>query len=104
MQTKLVLFAMMFFLAGLAGQAGAQVLRWTDKNGRVHYGDDPAPAARNVREVTAPVNTLDMSGLRRVAAEPAPAASSSSSANTARPAGNANARPAASYPRCRRRG
>lgn len=49
----------------LASPAGAQVFRWTDKEGRVHYGDEPGPTARNAREVTATVNTLDTSELRR---------------------------------------
>ena len=51
----------------LATPAGAQVFRWTDKEGRVHYGDDVEPNARNAREVTATVNTLDTSGLRQQA-------------------------------------
>lgn len=100
MAHKLILLALAFCLAG---PAGAQVFRWTDKDGRVHYGDDPAPNARNTREVTATVNTLDTSGLRRLASEAPPQASSSSSAGAARPAANALPRPQPSYPTCRRR-
>ena len=90
------------FLAvlALAGQADAQVFRWTDKDGRVHYGDDPAPTARNTREVTATINTLDMSALRHSAAEsPAQSPASGASASGAvKPA-----RAAVSYPSCSRR-
>lgn len=62
MRTRIVLMAVAL---SLVGPAGAQVFRWIDKDGRVHYGDDPAPTARNAREVTATVNTLDTSGLRQ---------------------------------------
>ena len=64
MRTRIILMAVAL---SLAGPAGAQVFRWTDKEGRVHYGDDVEPAARNAREVTATVNTLDTSGLRQQA-------------------------------------
>lgn len=56
---------LLIFALCLATPAGAQVFRWTDKDGRVHYGDDVEPNARNAREVTATVNTLDTSGLRQ---------------------------------------
>lgn len=94
------------FLAvlALAGQADAQVFRWTDKDGRVHYGDDPAPTARNTREVTATINTLDMSALRRSAAE-APAQSSPAQSSAAGGSGSSAVKPraAVSYPSCSRR-
>ena len=64
MRSRILLIAV---AVSLAGPAGAQVFRWVDKEGRVHYGDDPDPGARSAREVTAPVNTLDTSGLRRQA-------------------------------------
>ncbi len=89
----------------LAGHADAQVFRWTDKDGRVHYGDDPAPTARNTREVTAPINTLDLSALRRSAAEqpaqstPAQSTPAGASASTAAKLPRA----AVSYPSCSRR-
>ncbi len=84
----------------LAGQADAQVFRWTDKDGRVHYGDDPAPTARNTREVTAPINTLDLSALRRSAAEqPAQSTPAGASASAAARLPRA----AVSYPSCSRR-
>lgn len=100
MTQKLILLALVLCLAD---SAGAQVFRWTDKDGRVHYGDDPAPTARHTREVTATINTLDMSGLRRVAAEPSPQASTKASASTAQPARAAQPQAAVSYPACRRR-
>ena len=84
----------------LAGQADAQVFRWTDKDGRVHYGDDPAPTARNTREVTAPINTLDLSALRRASrGQPAQRTPCGASAWTAAKLPRA----AVSYPSCSRR-
>lgn len=102
MQRKLILFVTIF---GLAAPAGAQVFRWTDKDGRVHYGDDPAPTARNTREVTAPINTLDMSALRRYSADTSSPSSSSSGSGSAAARLPRAAQPqaAAAYPNCRRR-
>ncbi|MGB7989624.1 MAG: DUF4124 domain-containing protein [Candidatus Methylophosphatis roskildensis] len=102
MQRKLVLF---LAILGLAGPADAQVFRWTDKDGRVHYGDDPAPTARNTREVTAPINTLDMSALRRYSADsPSPSSSNSGSGSAAaRLPRAAQPQAAATYPNCWRR-
>lgn len=102
MQRKLILFVT---ILGLAAPAGAQVFRWTDKDGRVHYGDDPAPTARNTREVTAPINTLDMSALRRYSADTSSPSSSSSGSGSAAARLPRAAQPqaAAAYPNCRRR-
>jgi len=33
-----------------AATAGAQMYRWTDKDGKVHFGDSPPPGARDVRK------------------------------------------------------
>ena len=102
MQRKLVLF---LAILGLAGPVDAQVFRWTDKDGRVHYGDDPAPTARNTREVTAPINTLDMSALRRYSVDsPSPSSSNSGSGSAAaRLPRAAQPQAAATYPNCWRR-
>jgi hypothetical protein len=50
----------------LAGSADAQVYRWVDKNGKVHYGDIPADlnAAESVRNRA---SNTDMSGMREQA-------------------------------------
>jgi hypothetical protein len=42
----LIRFASVVVLAALVGNAGAQSLyRWVDKDGRVHYADQPPPQA-----------------------------------------------------------
>jgi len=43
------LVAVSLFLCGVAGADGT-LYRWVDKDGHVHYGDDPA-AVNNAREV-----------------------------------------------------
>ena len=41
-----------------AASAGAQMYRWTDKDGKVHFGDSPPPpGARNVTKKGAPVQS-----------------------------------------------
>ncbi|HUQ75066.1 MAG TPA: glutaredoxin family protein [Burkholderiales bacterium] len=43
--------ALAVVLAGCAATAGAQLYRWTDEKGKVHFGDTPPPAgARNVEK------------------------------------------------------
>ena len=43
-------------LAAAAATAGAQMYRWTDRDGRVHFSDSPPPAgARNVTKKGVPV-------------------------------------------------
>jgi len=48
MRTMIVVLALLSAL--LPAVADAQVYRWTDENGRVHYGDKP-PAQAKTREV-----------------------------------------------------
>jgi hypothetical protein len=50
------------------GTAHSQVYRWTDKNGKVHYGDDPSTAG-----ATALTNISGAPGTKRTAAPGKPA-------------------------------
>lgn len=49
--------------------AQAEVYQWTDSNGRLHFGDQPAQGARNVRPVAAPTPARTYPG-----SSPSPAA------------------------------
>ena len=50
-QTKLLLL-----ICGILLESGAaaEIYRWTDEQGRVHYGDRPSPEATQVQQVPAP--------------------------------------------------
>lgn len=67
--------------------AAAQVYKWVDAAGKVHYGDEPPSTARQTTEVTAPVNTLDTSGLRKYGAS---SGASSSASRAGGSIGNSN--------------
>ena len=71
----------------LAAPATAQVYKWVDAAGKVHYGDEPPSTARGTKEVTATVNTLDTSGLRRFGASTGGSTNSSNSTNTSASSG-----------------
>lgn len=55
-------------LAGGAGHAGDRVYRWTDKQGRVHYGDRPPANAAPARVRTIPV-PVEASAIARLRVE-----------------------------------
>ena len=63
-----VMLVMLLVAMGTAGTAQAQVYRWTDKNGKVHYGDDPWTAG-----ATALTNVSGTPGVKRTAAPSTPA-------------------------------
>ena len=62
---KLQTFALLAMLAVAAGPAAAQY-RWTDANGKVHYGDSPPRDAKDVRALgirSAPASNEASAGL-----------------------------------------
>jgi hypothetical protein len=50
-----IVLAAAFVLAAVSGSAAAQVYKWTDENGKVHYGDKPQ-GARPAAKVAAPAS------------------------------------------------
>ena len=49
-----------FLLAGWAGLAGAQLYKWTDSEGRVHYSDLPQlPSTLGVEKANLPANVIE---------------------------------------------
>lgn len=48
-------------LAAVSGPAGAQVYKWTDENGKVHYGDKPQ-GAKPATKIAAPAQPASAGG------------------------------------------
>lgn len=63
-----IVLLMLLVATGAAGTAHAQVYRWTDKQGKIHFGDDPSTAGAR-----SPVNITPAPGAQRTTASGASA-------------------------------
>lgn len=50
---------LLILLCGLSISANAQVYKWTDTQGKVHYGDMPPPQAKNLEQKKASGNIIE---------------------------------------------
>ena len=50
---------LLILLCGLSISANAQVYKWTDAQGKVHYGDVPPPQAKNLEQKKASGNIIE---------------------------------------------
>lgn len=62
MITRIMLVALLLVALGAAGTVHAQVYRWKDKHGKVHYGDDPSTAGATSLTNISPAPSVKRAG------------------------------------------
>lgn len=59
MRIASLLFCLYFSSIGFSSVANAQVYKWTDAQGQIHYGDTPPPQAQNVQQKKTRANIIE---------------------------------------------